>query len=81
MVELRRELRLAKEALLRSFVAALRLAQHLDHRVALERRLEAAVHGAAASLANLLAENEFSERSPAEVAICHRLLEFSGATA
>ena len=43
----------------------------------LERRLEAAIHGAAAALANLLKENEFSERSPTEIAICHRLLEFS----
>jgi len=45
--------------------------------VTLERRLEAAIHGAAAALANLLTENEFSERSPTEIAICHRLLEFS----
>ena len=73
MIELRGELCFAQEAFPRTALALLRIAQHLDHRVTLERRLEAAIHGAAATPTDPLAENEFSERSPTEVAICHRL--------
>jgi hypothetical protein len=63
VVEPRRKLGLAHEALQHHFVAAQPLMQDLDHRLAPEQRLLAAVHGAKVALVDdALAEHELAER-------------------
>ena len=63
MVELRRELRLAQESLARLAVASF-LVQHLDHHLALQRRLLGAIYRPVAAFPDQLAQNVLAQRGP-----------------
>ena len=71
VVELCCELRLAQEALARVVVGALR-AQNLDHHLALQQGLLAAVHRPVAALPDQLAQDVLAQRGPREIALVHR---------
>jgi Cdc6-like AAA superfamily ATPase len=77
MIEPRRELRFAQEALLSSIVALSARMQHLDDSIAPERGLFAAIYNRVATVADLLAQNELAQRAPGEIRnrlVCCRLV-------
>ena len=67
MIEPRREQRLAHEALQRDVVAAQALVQHLDDRLAPEKRLLAPVHGTEPAFVDPLAKDELAKRPSTQV--------------
>ena len=71
MIEPRRQLRLAHEALEHDLVVAQPLVQDLDDRLATEQRLLAAIDRAEPALADPLAEHELAERPTAQVVSFH----------
>jgi len=61
MVEPRRQLRLAQEAVARDVIVAASLVQHLHHHIAFEQRLLAAIHHSVPTLREPFAKNELAQ--------------------
>jgi len=77
MVEPRRELRLAHEALQDHIVTAQALVQHLDDRLPAEQRLLAAIDRAKPPFVDSFTKNEFADHPSAKIlAIPHPVVPY-----